>query len=59
MLAKEQDIAENDIKSIIAIARKVRNGSDIALERAISDVIDGKDVCGKLDDQEHPCKCSY
>jgi alkylhydroperoxidase/carboxymuconolactone decarboxylase family protein YurZ len=57
MLAKEEKIAGDDIKEIIAIAKKVRNGSDIALEKAISDVIDGKEDCVKIDDESHPCKC--
>jgi alkylhydroperoxidase/carboxymuconolactone decarboxylase family protein YurZ len=58
MLAKEEQIADDDIKEIIAIAKKVRNGSDIALEKAISDVIDGKEDCVKIDDESHPCKCT-
>ena len=47
----------SDIKEIIAIAKKVRNGSDIALEKAISDVIEGNEVSIKMDDESHPCKC--
>ena len=49
---------KDDIKEIIAIAKKIRNGSDIALEKAISDVIDGKEDCVKIDDESHPCKCT-
>lgn len=58
MLAKEEKITDNDIKDIIAIAKKVRNGSDIALEKAILDVIDENDICVKMNDEFHPCKCS-
>ncbi len=58
MLAKEEHITDDEITQIIAIARKVRNGSDISLEKAISDVIDGNDVYVKMDDESHPCKCS-
>lgn len=57
MLAKEQTIAEDDIKDIIAIARKVRNGSDIALEKAISDVVDQSESCVRMADEPNPCKC--
>ncbi len=57
MLAKEEKITDDDIKEIIAIAKKVRNGSDIALEKAISDVLDGNEICVKMDDESHPCKC--
>ncbi len=58
MMAKEEKIRDDDIKEIIAIAKKVRNGSDIALEKAISDLIDGDEVCTKLGDKSHPCNCS-
>ncbi len=57
MLAKEEKISDDDIKEIIAIAKKVRNGSDIALEKAISDLIEGNEGCIKMDDESHPCKC--
>ncbi len=57
MLAKEEKIADDVVKEIIAIAKKVRGGSDIALGKAISDVIDGNKVCVKMDDESHPCKC--
>ncbi len=58
MLAKEERVTDDEITDIIAIARKVRNGSDISLEKAISDVIDGNEVYAKMDDESHPCKCS-
>ncbi len=57
MMAKEEKIPDDDIGEIIAIAKKVRNGSDIALEKAISDLIDGDEICIKTDDAMHPCKC--
>ncbi len=57
MLAKEEKIGDDDIEQIIGIAKKVRNGSDIALERAISDLIDENEGCGKMDGELHPCKC--
>ncbi len=51
MLAKEEKITDDVVKEIIAIAKKVRGGSDIALGKAISDVIDGNEVCVKMDDE--------
>ncbi len=56
-LAIEEKISDDDIKQIIDIAKKVRNGSDIALEKAISELIDGNGCDTKMDDGTHPCKC--
>ncbi len=57
MLAREEKIDDEEVQEIIAIARKVRNGADIALHKAITDVLDGCDEVGRMDDESHPCKC--
>ncbi len=56
-LAIREKISDDDINEIIAIAKKVRNGSDIALEKAISDLVKGNEGYTKMDDGAHPCKC--
>lgn len=57
MLAKEEKIRDAEIEQAVKIAKKVRNGSDLALEKAISDVMEGNEVCIKKDECGHPCKC--
>ncbi len=58
MIAKEEQISEEDIQEIIAVAKKVRNGADIAISKAASDIIEGVDDVGSFDLDSHPCRCS-
>jgi len=57
MVAREEEIDEKDVLDIITIAKKVRNGADVVLNRAISDVLDGVDETSVRDEENHPCTC--
>lgn len=57
-MAREENISDEDISRIVAIAKKVRKGSDIALEKAISDILEGEEAVFKMDGESCGCGCT-